>query len=315
MNFRKRTVRNMERLKAIITKLAGFHPPLIPSCLALFLFGGMTLLVITAGEGSPLPAPLVYLLYLCAAIALVLTVQAVVQIIRGGHVREKLDQILHQTELTARLADDWYFRTIAGTYASLAVNLVFVAVKGVVGWLSGSYWLITFACYYLLLSTMRLLLLRANRKIRKQDDPAERLRREWSAFRSCGIVLITLTVVLEGVVVLIMIGGNHFEYSGYLIYAVALYDFYCLFSAVRYMVKTRNLHAPLITALKTVSLVCALVSILSLQTAMFASFGDGMAAGTQNRMNLATGSAVCLITLFTGILMVRRASSARRAGS
>ena len=298
----------MERLKAIITKLAGFHPPLLPSCLALFLFGGLTLLVITAGEEPPLPAPLVYLLYLCAAISLVLTVQAVVQIIRGGHVRAKLDQLLHRTELTSKLADDWYFRTIAGTYASLAVNLVFVAVKGVVGWLSGSYWLITFACYYLLLSMMRLLLLQTNRRIRKLDDPAERLQREWRTCRSCGIVLIALTVVLEGVVVLIMIGGNHFEYSGYLIYAVALYDFYCLFSAVRYMFKTRELHAPLITALKTVSLVCALVSILSLQTAMFASFGDDMAADMQNRMNLATGSAVCLITLFTGILMVRKSA-------
>lgn len=62
-------------------------------------------------------------------------------------------------------------------------------------------------------------------------------------------------------------------------------------------------HTPLIVAIKSVNLAAALVSILSLQTAMFAAFGSDMETVVQTRMNLATGAAVCMMIFLFGFFM------------
>ena len=98
--------------------------------------------------------------------------------------------------------------------------------------------------------------------------------------------------------------GNGFRYHGYLIFVVALYDFYCLTTSIVYLLKNRKAHSPAIMAIKYISLATSLVSMLSLQTAMFASFGEEMPLEEQQLMNLMTGTAVCGILVVLGIAMV-----------
>lgn len=59
------------------------------------------------------------------------------------------------------------------------------------------------------------------------------------------------------------------------------------------------------------SLATALVSMLSLQTAMFASFGGG--ATFRRRMNAATSAGVCLLILFMAAAIVARAGRGVRS--
>ena len=60
-------------------------------------------------------------------------------------------------------------------------------------------------------------------------------------------------------------------------------------------------------ALKGISLAGSLVSMLSLQTAMFAAFDRGGDPAWQRGMNLLTGTAVCLLLVLLGLGMVRQA--------
>ena len=119
---------------------------------------------------------------------------------------------------------------------------------------------------------------------------------------------IALTIVLQGVVIKIVRDGSGFMYSGVLIFAVALYDFYCLISSVCYMIKSYKRHSPATVAIQSIRLATSLVAMLSLQTAMFASFADGMSAAQQQLMNALTGTCVCLTLLVIGISMVIHSS-------
>ena len=224
----------------------------------------------------------------------------------GGYrpvMRRIIKSAIHKNRLAGLLYDNYSLRTVVFAYGALGVNAYLALTKGAAGWYFGSDWLSTLAMYYLLLCVIRFTLLRASRKVTALTDQDARMRKEWKACRVCGEVFMGMTVILMGIVVLITAEGFTFAYDGLLIYAVAAYDFFCLTKAIIYMGKNRKNHTPLIVAIKSVNLAAALVSILSLQTAMFAAFGSDMDTVVQTRMNLATGAAVCMMIFLFGFFM------------
>ena len=88
-----------------------------------------------------------------------------------------------------------------------------------------------------------------------------------------------------------------------MIYASAFYAFYSLITATVYAVRARKLHRPAFSAAKALNLDGALMSILALQTAMLAQFGEGDAAFRQV-MNLATGAAVTLLSAALAVFLI-----------
>jgi len=64
------------------------------------------------------------------------------------------------------------------------------------------------------------------------------------------------------------------------------------------------MNSLLLRMIRNIGYADALVSLVSLQTAMFVSFGDGTDTRT---MNLLTGGVVCLMILLMGIYMIRLA--------
>ncbi len=176
-------------------------------------------------------------------------------------------------------------------------------MDGVVGIASRSAWYGTLAAYYILLSILRFTAVREAGILSGKADGEERLPAEIRFYRWCGILFIIMTVALCGTVILILDeeGGKH--YPGSLIYGAALYVFYKMIMSVVNLVKVRKHRSPLLLAIRDIGYVDACVSILSLQTAMFASFGTGEKEFSR-LMNGVTGAAVCLMVLGTGIRAV-----------
>lgn len=167
-------------------------------------------------------------------------------------------------------------------------------------WLS-SWWELTLGCYYMVLALARFLLLRDWR-------PGSDLALEQEKHRRCGRLLL-LDVPLAGMAALVVINGEGRSYPGYLIYATAFYTFYYVISALAAQVRCRRYKSPVLSAAKTLSLANALVSLLSLQTAMFAAFGGG--EEFQRWMNALTGVGVCAAIALLGMWMLL----GRRAGA
>ena len=89
---------------------------------------------------------------------------------------------------------------------------------------------------------------------------------------------------------------------------MALYTFYVTTHAVVDIVKYRKYNSPVMSTAKIITLSAALVSMLSLETAMFSQFGAEMAAENKRIMIAATGAGVSLVVLALSMWLIVRAT-------
>lgn len=122
-------------------------------------------------------------------------------------------------------------------------------------------------------------------------------------YRLCGIMLLVMNQALAGIVIFMVHQNRGFDYPGVLIYAMALYAFYSVITAVVNLVKFRKHGSPVMSAAKAINLVAAMVSILSLETAMMAQFG-GDDEAFRAVMTGATGGGVCTIVIGMAVFMI-----------
>ncbi len=208
-------------------------------------------------------------------------------------------------ETVAAWRRDMRFRAEMMLYINLAVNIVFAVFEAVCGFLLHSPWMGNLAFYYIVLSLLRFLILRSYRK-----DSSSRHR--WRVYRLCGLVMLTLTVVLAGMHILTARQIHAIVYFGYMIYAVALYTFYTVFCAVRNVIVYRKMDDPILSAAKAINLAVAAVSVYSLQSAMVTAFGKPGEEQFRVIMGNCTAAGVFLIIIAIGVAMVRRANRALR---
>ena len=209
--------------------------------------------------------------------------------------------MLHRNAYIHRYLTDLPFKTHVSLYLSLGLNLLFVAMKMFFGVRYRSVWFGTLAVYYMMLAGMRFLLLRHVRR----NAIGQELLSELRHYRLCGVILMLMNIALLGVVVLVVLDNESFHYAGYLIYVVAMYAFYNIISATRDVVKYRKYNSPVMSASKSVKLAAALVSMLSLETAMLMQFNDRAdAEAFRQVMTGATGGAVCVIVLVMAVVMI-----------
>ena len=126
-------------------------------------------------------------------------------------------------------------------------------------------------------------------------------------------VFVTMSFVLGGAVILLINLEGGKSYPGYTIYVAAAYAFTKISLAIWNTVSAGRKKEQSWIIIRSIGLADAAVSILSLQTAMFASFSIGKEA-FNSTMNGITGAVVSLITLVTGIfyLAASRGSGTER---
>ena len=293
--------------RKFLTWIQGVRPPLVPSCLGAVLFSAASLGLIALPQQSLMPEAIQYAIFLLAALGLFLSVWALVPRWKDGIPLQKASRAARQNPLLASLLDDRALRTLWLGWGSLLFNGLLALSKLVAGWWFASKWFMVLAGYYLVLCLSKgLILSQSSRSIGRPSRA--RTQRAWRIYRTCGLLLVALSLSLLGVAVLIVREGQGFVYRGNLIFVVALFDFYSLTSALVYLIRNRKRHSPAIVAIKCLNFASSLVSMLSLQTAMFASFGGEMAPADQQRMNALTGAAVCVLLATLGIGMVVQAS-------
>jgi hypothetical protein len=87
--------------------------------------------------------------------------------------------------------------------------------------------------------------------------------------------------------------------------AMAAYSFVALTAAIVNVVKYRKYNSPVFSASKVISLAAALVSMLTLESTMLKTFGDGsMTAAEQKWMLGVTGGVISLLIVATAIHMM-----------
>lgn len=296
------------KINAIKKRLHTIRPPLFLSVFAAVIFSTLSLLHITTDLFRSLPALIEYTLYVCAAVCLFFAVWAIVLSLKKSKPKQKILALAEKNGFTANLTQSYTYRTIIFTYVSLIINVLLTLSKMLTGWFYFSKWLMVLSGYYIILCLSKFLLIQYERKQIKLADEVSVMMHEWKAYRLCGIMLLIMTTFLQGVVIMIVKDGMGFSYDEIVLIAIAAYDFYCLINAVVYMIAQRKNHSPLVNAIKSVSLASSLVAILSLQTAMFASYSIESDVEFRQLLNILTGTAVCVLMIGLGVFMIIKAN-------
>ena len=165
-----------------------------------------------------------------------------------------------------------------------------------------SWWFITFAVYYLILCLMKLSIIKDIK-----NEVGIDLKSEYKKLRLTGITLLFLNLILTGMIVLIIRQNQEINYAGFIIYIVALYDFYLIISAIINVIKYRKNHSPLLASSKCINLTVAMISMISLEVAMVSQFGTN---DSEFKMIMTSimGFFVCLINTTMSIYMIARAN-------
>ena len=246
--------------------------------------------------------PVVYLSYTISAYSLVIVC------VRFFQWSKKFSALLHRNRHIHRYLTDLSFRTHLSLYLSVGLNLIYAVMKLFFGVYYRSVWFGTLGVYYTLLTAMRFLLLR---HVNRQTFGKEPIP-EWNRYRLCGAILLPMTLALSGVTLLVIEKNEGFQYPGYLIYVMAMYAFYAAITAAVHIVKYRKFHSPVLLAVKVISLASALVSLLSLETAMITQFGDSGDALFRMVMVGCTGAGICAIILGMAVFMLIHATKQLR---
>lgn len=140
-----------------------------------------------------------------------------------------------------------------------------------------------------------------------RNSVGENIISEFKRYRACGIILLLMNQALVGIIIYMVTQNRGFSYPGVMIYAMAMYTFYITISAIINVVKFRKRGSPLLSAAKVISLTAALVSMLSLETAMLTQFGSDQ-PGFRRLMLGASGGVVFLIVLTMAVYMIVRST-------
>lgn len=173
--------------------------------------------------------------------------------------------------------------------------MLYAVYNGVLGIWRQSVWFITMGMYYAILSVMRFLAVKA--------DKTTQMSRELSIMKTVGILLFLLIFILTGSVCLSLKYDLPKRYGTIAMITIATYTFTKFVIAVINLVKAKKHYTPLIITIRNINISDVLVSILSMQMSMYATFGSEETDKVRT-MNVITGAGVCLCIILIGLSMI-----------
>lgn len=285
----------MNDWKTICRKLL-FIPLWLLILLVVFSAAGLAVVFIKGWE----TAPIAYGIYVIAFYTLTVLCLACWKTIPGYYRSAK--SRVYENKYANRYLTDAAFKTHVSLYISLGVNLLYVATNAISAAVYSTWWFVLFAVYYAILAVMRFLLVRY---VHRNSIGSSRLG-ELKRSRLCAYILMFVNIILSGAVLMMVYHNRGFDYQGILIYVMAMYTFYMTGSAIRDMVKYRKLGSPVMSTSKIIKFAAALVSMLSLETAMFSQFGGDMDPKNQQLMIMLTGAGIAIIVVTMAMYVIIR---------
>ena len=215
-----------------------------------------------------------------------------------------IKQKIYDNPLGNRYMTDRVFRTNVSLSVSFVISMLYVGINLWSWHMLGSYWFMVLAVYYVIMAVMRYLLVRYVRIQKIGTD----ILSEWKRSKVCAYILLLINLSLSGAVLMILYQHRGYDYPGIMIYVMAMYTFYALTMSIVDIVKYRKMGSPIMSTAKIVSLSAALVSLLNLETAMFAQFGTDMAQQDQNLMIMLTGAGISITVVTLSVILIVRAT-------
>ena len=181
-------------------------------------------------------------------------------------------------------------RTLKLVIVILTSNIAFAIYHLLLGFYTSSWWLLTLASYYLILSVVRYVVIHLKSK-------------EHFIIKFTGWMLMLLSIPLVGTVILSALRDRGHKLHTIIMIAMAAYAFTKITLAIIKFIKARRSKSAILLTLRNISLADAFVSIFALQRSMLVSF-EGMSEAEIVIMNASLGSLVCITCFLLGLLLL-----------
>ena len=195
---------------------------------------------------------------------------------------------------------DQHLRMNVSLYGSLIWNGAFAIFQLGLGFYHGSFWFYSMFAYYIIIAIMRFFLLKHTRVFK----PNEKSLKEVKNYYLCGWLLLLINVALAVIIFFIVYWNKTFYYNEIITITLATYTFVTFTFAIINSVKYKKYNSPVYKASKTITLISACVSMLTLETAMLTTFGGGGMGLTRQILIGCTGGVVSVFTITMAIYMI-----------
>ena len=197
--------------------------------------------------------------------------------------------------------DDTRLRVNVSLYGTLIYNTAYALLQLGMGFWHHTFWFYSLAGYYISLAVMRFFLVRHTSK----HKPGEKMLDELIKYRACGIVFLIMNLALALMIFFMVYWNRTFHHHEITTITLAAYTFTSLTLAIINTVKYRKYNSPVYSASKAISLASACVSMLTLESTMLTTFGDGTMSLTGRRILLGiSGGVISVFIIAMAIYMI-----------
>lgn len=217
---------------------------------------------------------------------------------------ESIKKFIIKNKYINRYVNDPRWRVRIALFGAVSINIIYVLIQLASGMVYKAAWFYALAVYYFLLIMIRIFLIR---NTSSGEVGKDRLK-EFKRYRFCGILLLAMNQALAVIVFYIVRRGELIKQSYIPVIAMAAYTFTAMTVAMINVVRYRRFDSPIISAAKAISMSSAVVSLLSLEAAMVASFGEDTTVVFRQTITVSTGVAVYIFVLAVAVYMIVRAS-------
>lgn len=209
--------------------------------------------------------------------------------------------IKNENKYVRRWLEDTHMRTNITMYGSLLWNMAYSVMQLGLGFIHSTFWFYSLAGYYLCLGLLRFYLVRHTTKYK----PGDEMKMELIHYRTCGWVFLVLNLALTLMIFFMVYWNRTFHHHEITTITLAAYTFTSLTLAIINTVKYRKYNSPVYSASKAISLASACVSVLTLESTMLTTFGDGTMSLTGRRILLGiSGGVISVFIIAMAIYMI-----------
>lgn len=199
--------------------------------------------------------------------------------------------------LRKKWSESYSFKTLISSTASLCVTILFALYHGFLGLAASSIWHGSICVFYLLLVVIRGIILLTEYRI-KSEREEEKQRRRRKTFSITSVLLLLLNLSLMLPISLMVLLQNQVNIGKIPAIAMAAYTTYKITMALIHIRRQKIYHV-LIRELRTINLIDALVSILTLQSTLIM-----VNSGPAEETNMLTLSSISSAAIYIVIIIV-----------
>jgi len=206
----------------------------------------------------------------------------------------------NNNKLIQKILSDVHLRMNISLYGALIWNGAFAIFQLGLGFYHKSFWFYSMSAYYVILAIMRFFLLKHTRTHKAGEETLI----ETKKYCLCGWLLLFMNLTLSVIIFFIIYWNRTFYHHEITTITLAAYTFTTFTFAIINIVRYRKYNSPIYSSAKTITLISACVSMLTLETTMLTTFGGESSPLFRQIILACTGIAVMAFTITMAIIMI-----------